>query len=95
MLFFFCIENPCYFFSRSRRSPPSMSLGDYMSMAEQYMNMASKRTGDETDFTDRDKMIALHAQFMEDSNMIEIKSPEYLKGIAYFSLLLVKLPYSR
>lgn len=58
-----------------------MSLDDYMSMAKQYTNMASKRTEDETDFTDRDKMIALHAQFMEDSNMIEIKSPEYLKGI--------------
>ena len=57
-----------------------MSLNDYMSMANQYLNMASKRSEDETDFTERDKKIALNAHFGEDSDVIEIKSPEYLKG---------------
>ena len=51
-----------------------------MSMANQYLNMASKRSEDETDFTERDKKIALNAHFGEDSDVIEIKSPEYLKG---------------
>ena len=49
-------------------------------MANQYLNMASKRSEDETDFTERDKKIALNAHFGEDSDVIEIKSPEYLKG---------------
>ena len=49
-------------------------------MARHYVNMASKRTENETDLTERDKKIALNAYFTEDSNIIEIKSPEYLTG---------------
>ena len=49
-------------------------------MANKYWNMASKRSEDETDFTERDHKIALNAHFMEDSDIIEIKSPEYLQG---------------
>ena len=60
--------------------------------------MASKRSEDETDFTERDHKIALNAHFMEDSDIIEIKSPEYLKGkriilkTSLISLSLVILP---
>ena len=49
-------------------------------MTNQYLSMASKRSEDETDFTERDSKIALNAHFREDSDIIEIKSPEYLKS---------------
>lgn len=50
-------------------------------MANQYLKKASKRTEDERDFTERDRKIALNADFIEGGNLIEIKSPEYLKGM--------------
>lgn len=51
-----------------------------MSMANQYLKKAYKRTEDEPDFTERDRKIDLNADFIEGGNLIEIKSPEYLKG---------------
>ena len=50
-------------------------------MANQYLKKAYKRTEDEPDFTERDRKIALNAGFIEGGNLIEIKSPEYLKGM--------------
>ena len=58
-----------------------MSLDDYMSLANHYLSKASKRTEEEPDFTERDRKIALNADFIESGNIIVINSPEYLKGM--------------